>query len=245
MERHEASLTAGTTLAAELHPATPDFYCYFRVACGIRVVALQEYWPVCGAEAIASARGARVPCISISVRLRQPQTGKPRSGARLFMEEDESYDDRAAAIALPPLILTAIFGIGLLFHHAWPLRMSGFIEHPYSVALGSALVILALAIALSAVREMRAAKTPLDVRKPATEIVTTGPFYFSRNPIYLGMVLFMAGIGFVMDSLWILGFVIVLAVVLQKGVIEPEETYLERKFGVKYLEYKSRVRRWI
>jgi protein-S-isoprenylcysteine O-methyltransferase Ste14 len=67
---------------------------------------------------------------------------------------------------------------------------------------------------------MFAANTPLDVRKPSTEIVTSGVFRKSRNPIYLGMLLLCAGVAFLANSLWILVLVLPLAIILQKGVIE-------------------------
>jgi protein-S-isoprenylcysteine O-methyltransferase Ste14 len=59
------------------------------------------------------------------------------------------------------------------------------------------------------------------------------------------MVLLCAGIAFLVDSLWLMMIVPLLAVVLQKGVIEPEEFYLEKNFGEEYLRYKAQVRRWI
>jgi protein-S-isoprenylcysteine O-methyltransferase Ste14 len=62
----------------------------------------------------------------------------------------------------------------------------------------------AIAIGVLAVREMFAASTPLDVRKSATRIVTSGVFQKTRNPIYLSMVLLCAGIAFLADSLWLL-----------------------------------------
>ena len=92
---------------------------------------------------------------------------------------------------------------------------------------------------------MLAANTPFDVRKPSTEIVTSGVFQRSRNPIYLGMLLLYTGIAILANSLWILILVLPFAIILQKGVIEPEEAYLEQKFGDEYLRYKARVRRWI
>jgi protein-S-isoprenylcysteine O-methyltransferase Ste14 len=113
-----------------------------------------------------------------------------------------------------------------------------------AVPLGILIVLGAVAIAALAVREMRAAHTPLDVRKASTRIVTSGVFQKSRNPIYLGLVLLCAGIALV-DSLWLLVLALSLAGVLQKGVIEPEEAYLERHFGEEYLRYKAKVRRWI
>ena len=70
---------------------------------------------------------------------------------------------------------------------------------------------------------------PLDVRKAPIRIVTSGIFLRSRNPIYLGMVLLCAGIALVADSLWLAAMVPLLAVVLQKGVIEPEEVLSREK----------------
>ena len=59
------------------------------------------------------------------------------------------------------------------------------------------------------------------------------------------MLLLCAGVAFLANSLWILVLVLPLAIILQKGVIEPEKSYLEKKFGDKYLRYKAKVGRWI
>jgi hypothetical protein len=59
---------------------------------------------------------------------------------------------------------------------------------------------------------------------------------------YLGMVLLCLGAGFLLDSLWFLALCAPLAIALQRSVIEPEEAYLEQKFGEKYLP-RRRVRR--
>jgi protein-S-isoprenylcysteine O-methyltransferase Ste14 len=153
--------------------------------------------------------------------------------------------DRVRAAALPPLILVGTLAVGFLLGLAWPLAFSPALQRPYSVALGIALMLFAFTLAFAAVREFNAFGTPVDIRRPVTELVTSGPFRHSRNPIYLGMVLLSAGIAFAADSVWILIVTAALALILKKGVIEAEETYLERKFGTSYLDYKSRVRRWI
>ena len=145
-------------------------------------------------------------------------------------------------IALPPLILGAAIELGLILNYFWPAKV---LAHSLAVPLGILIVFVAVAIGLLAVREMVTASTPLDVRKRSTRIVTSGIFQQSRNPIYLGMVLLCTGIAFLVDSLWLLGLVPLFAAILQKGVIEPEEAYLERNFGEEYLRYKARVRRWI
>ncbi|MGA9486017.1 MAG: isoprenylcysteine carboxylmethyltransferase family protein [Methylocella sp.] len=145
-------------------------------------------------------------------------------------------------IALPPLILGAAIALGLILNYFWPAKV---LTHSLAVPLGILIVFVAIAIGLLAVREMVTASTPLDVRKRSTRIVTSGIFQQSRNPIYLGMVLLCTGVAFLVDSLWLLGLVPLFAAILQKGVIEPEEAYLERNFGEEYLRYKARVRRWI
>ncbi len=145
-------------------------------------------------------------------------------------------------IALPPLILAATIALGLVLNFFWP---ASFLPPAIATPLGVLIIPGAIALGISAIQEMQAANQPLDVRKPSTEIVTSGVFQRSRNPIYLGMLLLYTGIAILANSLWILILVLPFAIILQKGVIEPEEAYLEQKFGAKYLRYKAKVRRWI
>lgn len=81
--------------------------------------------------------------------------------------------------------------------------------------------------------------------KPTPKIVERGPYRITRNPMYLQMVLFCVGAAVILLDVWIFIMTPVCAWVLQRFAIEPEEAYLERKFGETYLAYKRRVRRWI
>jgi protein-S-isoprenylcysteine O-methyltransferase Ste14 len=149
-------------------------------------------------------------------------------------------------IALPPLILAAALVLGLILNFAWPAKfLAREFSAEFSAPVGVFVILSALAIAGLAVREMIGAGTPLDVRKAPSRIVTSGIFRRSRNPIYLGMILLYAGMAILLNSLWLLVLVPVLAVILQKGVIEREEAYLERNFGEEYRRYKAHVRRWV
>ncbi len=150
--------------------------------------------------------------------------------------------DRPDVIALPPLILAATIALGLMLNFFFP---ASFLPNTMTIPLGMLIILGAIALAISAIREMFALNTPLDVRKPTADIVTSGVFRISRNPIYLGMLLLCAGIAIAANSLWVLVLALPFALILQKGVIEREEEYLERKFGTKYLDYKAKVRRWI
>jgi protein-S-isoprenylcysteine O-methyltransferase Ste14 len=80
---------------------------------------------------------------------------------------------------------------------------------------------------------------------PTTTIVDAGPYRFTRNPIYLGMIVGLVGLAIAFDSLWLLVAVMPFALVIRYGVVAREEAYLERKFGDVYGPYRSRVRRWL
>lgn len=81
--------------------------------------------------------------------------------------------------------------------------------------------------------------------KPTTEIVDRGPFRFTRNPMYLQMVLVCIGIAIMSMNLWTLMLTPLCAWLLQRFAILPEERYLEQKFGETYVAYKRKVRRWL
>ena len=89
------------------------------------------------------------------------------------------------------------------------------------------------------------ARTPIDPRKSVARLVTHGPFRFTRNPSYLSFAVYYVGIASLVNTRWPLFLLPLVLLVVQRGVIEREEQYLERKFGQEYLRYKARVRRWI
>lgn len=148
----------------------------------------------------------------------------------------------ALVIAPPAALLAGAVLAGFLLEFIWPI---GFVPDGYALPAGFILIFIALNLKAFAAREMIRIKTTLSVQTPATDLATSGIFSWTRNPIYLGMVLLCIGIAVFANSFWTLLFAFVLAAVLQKGVIEPEEAYLERRFGQRYLDYKARVRRWI
>ena len=93
--------------------------------------------------------------------------------------------------------------------------------------------------------EIPAAGTPVPARKPTTVIVSTGPYRFTRNPIYLAFSLLQLGIAIWVNSLWLLATLVGAVAVIHYVVIPKEEEYLERRFGAQYLDYKRSVRRWL
>ena len=78
-----------------------------------------------------------------------------------------------------------------------------------------------------------------------TQLIVTGPFRFSRNPIYLGMALIVLGGTLFSGTLTAFVFPITFVVIIHVKYIKTEEAILEDTFGEPYLNYKKRVRRWI
>jgi hypothetical protein len=89
-------------------------------------------------------------------------------------------------IIRPPLLYLGTIALGLLLHFAWPVRL---VSRAVSMPLGGTAVLGAVALLLSAVRTFRTAGTPVPGNRPTTTIVRTGPYRWSRNPIYLSVFL--------------------------------------------------------
>ena len=151
--------------------------------------------------------------------------------------------DTAHVIIRPPLAwgLAVIAGLALDWLLPWPFLPA---DLPKGF-LGASLFVLALALLAWAIVTMTGAGSNVPTNRPTTTIVESGPYRFTRNPIYLGMFLGLIGLGIAFDSLWLLIALLPFALVIRYGVVAREEAYLERKFGDVYRGYRSRVRRWL
>jgi protein-S-isoprenylcysteine O-methyltransferase Ste14 len=105
--------------------------------------------------------------------------------------------------------------------------------------------VLAITLVISAVRTFRTAGTPIPGNRPTTTIVRTGPYRFSRNPIYLAFSLLQLGLSLWVNSLALLITLIPAVALMWLVVIPREEHYLEARFPAEYLPYKASVRRWL
>ena len=150
--------------------------------------------------------------------------------------------DNPGVLAFPPLIFAIFAAIGIVIHFLAPVHLL-----PYSLVLviGIGMALLAVALAIWANRVMKAAGTNVRPDMPTLTIVRTGPYRFTRNPMYLSLCLAQVAIAFVVDDWIALLLVIPLALILHFGVVLREERYLEAKFGAQYLALKTEVRRWI
>ena len=158
-------------------------------------------------------------------------------------DQNSSPDDKGAAVKIPPpfiFILLALCGYGL--ENILPTTLGAAPELRFA---GVVLIVISLALILVAAAQFKKHATALEPWRPTSQIITTGPYAYSRNPIYVCFCLFNVGLGLGVNSLWILLSFIPAAVLLRYLVIAKEEAYLETKFGSEYLTYKGRVRRWL
>lgn len=150
--------------------------------------------------------------------------------------------DHPGVVTYPPVIFAGFFAAGLAADRLFPASFGLAAGHRL---VGGTLAAAAIVIAALAIAAFARARTHLDVRKPAVALVTTGPYRFSRNPMYLAAVLLYAGAALWLDKPWTLAALVPCLLVMEFGVIRREERYLDGKFGERYRAYRASVRRWI
>jgi protein-S-isoprenylcysteine O-methyltransferase Ste14 len=162
-------------------------------------------------------------------RREKAETGRVPEGANL-------------GIMRPPLVYLGAMALGLLLHVTWPVRL---VSRAVSGPLGGTAALVAIALFFSAVHTFRTAGTPVPGNRPTTTIVRTGPYRYSRNPIYLSFSLLQLGVACWVNSLWLLVTLMPAVALMSFVVIPREEHYLESRFPSDYLPYKASVRRWL
>lgn len=147
----------------------------------------------------------------------------------------------AGVVAPPPLLYAVPLAVGLLLQRWHPLP----ILKPF-IATVVGIVCVGLGfVGLPSVVAFRRANTSPKPWVPSTALVTTGPFRYTRNPMYLGFTLLYVGVSLWANAAWPLLFLPIVLVVMHYGVIVREEAYLARTFGEEYQQYRAVVRRWL
>ncbi|HEU4644803.1 MAG TPA: isoprenylcysteine carboxylmethyltransferase family protein [Burkholderiales bacterium] len=159
----------------------------------------------------------------------------------------QQADDTAVTrvIDRPPFLYLTCLLLGLALDRLLPLPLVLPEIALIRWTAGAGLSLVGLAIAAAGIRDFSRAATPVPSNQPVRALVTTGIHGWSRNPIYVGMFLLYAGIGMAARSPWVLALALPLVILLRYRVVAREETYLERRFGDAFREYKARVRRWL
>lgn len=148
-------------------------------------------------------------------------------------------------LQIPPPVLAFISGLLM-----WALDnyiKIGQVEIYAKKSIFLALVFFGAAVAFAAFMTFKSARTTLDPMNPskASLLVKEGIFNFSRNPMYLGILLILTGWAVYLGSVLSAGVVILFAVIMTRGQIKREEEALSAKFGEEYTAYMQKVRRWI
>lgn len=142
----------------------------------------------------------------------------------------------------PPVVALLFIVIGYVLGRFIPLPLTApiFVRN-----MGLFLTFLGFLLGIAAFLEFRKARTTLDPHGSSTQVVNSGIYRFTRNPIYLGFLLMVIGLPLNSGSYWGIVLALFYVLAMNRLVIEREESYLEKKFKDQYTSYKSRVRRWL
>lgn len=158
------------------------------------------------------------------------------------MPEPKGGADQPGVVAPPLAVFAAFFAAGLGLEWLWPCVLA-FTRAGWPA--GVAAIVAGIALVAWSMHRFRRSETTVNPYGSTRAIVSDGPYRFSRNPIYLALVLIYVGGGIAVGSLWVLALLVPCLAVMHWGVILREERYLENKFGDDYRRYKASVRRWL
>lgn len=150
--------------------------------------------------------------------------------------------DRPRVVLPPPLLYAGALGLVLALRSLWPAPL---LAHPAAFWAGATLLGAGIALNFWGAYGMLKAGTPINPYRPVRDIVASGAFRVSRNPLYVGLDLVLLGVVIMLDSFWGVPALVFLLVVMHYGVILREERYLEAKFGEPYRRYRATVRRYL
>lgn len=145
----------------------------------------------------------------------------------------------------PPFLFVFPLGAGILLHQWLPLPLMAMRWKVVGVLAGWMLIGVWAGLSAWAVALFLRQRTSMIPNRPATRLVTWGPYRFSRNPMYLALSLLHVGVSILVNTMWPLFFLPVALGSLVYLVIHREERYLSATFGAEYKLYRARVRRWL
>lgn len=149
-------------------------------------------------------------------------------------------------IHIPPAFFVAGFLIGLWLESIVRIELvRSAAAEPALTTVGLLVAGLGLLFSLSGIFTFRRAHTPMFPYGRATRVVQTGPYAFTRNPMYVGGAVSYVGIAIAMNVVWPIILLPLVLWALYAFVIRMEEQYLGELFGEEYAAYRARVRRWI
>lgn len=144
----------------------------------------------------------------------------------------------------PPFLFVAGFLAGWAMHRLFPLPVPASESAAMNTA-GWILIVAGIVLLFWAQATFRRHRTTLIPNRPASAMVTDGPYAYTRNPMYVSLIVLYLGLALLTGMLWTVLILPVVLVLLTVLVIRREERYLESAFGDDYAEFRRRVRRWV
>lgn len=148
-------------------------------------------------------------------------------------------------LRIPPPLVGVLIGVAmwLLVEQSWLVGLSG----PGRLAAAIVLVLLGAAVSLAGVVSFRRARTTVNPLKPerASALVCSGIYRITRNPMYLGFLLILAGWAVLLVSGYVWFGPVLFVAYITRFQILPEERVLTDLFGDEFTAYQNRVRRWL
>jgi protein-S-isoprenylcysteine O-methyltransferase Ste14 len=141
-----------------------------------------------------------------------------------------------------------IYALGLIVAYLVNRAVPLWIATPEARALwwlGVVVAVAGISLSLSGIIMFRRHRTAVNPTRPASTVVTTGPYRFTRNPMYLGLAVFSVGVALLLDTWWALIALPFVLFVVNRAVIAREERYLASAFGAEYDAYRAATRRWL
>ena len=152
------------------------------------------------------------------------------------------HQDNAGVIMFPPLLYILALAAGIAGSKLYPIHV---MPQALALSIGITLLVTFFMLLFSAARIFTRHNTTIKPGGITTNIVSTGIYRHTRNPMYIAFTLFYCALAVLTQS-WLCFLLLpALLLVVQKGIIEREEAYLTRKFGQSYLNYQALVRRWL
>ncbi len=156
----------------------------------------------------------------------------------------ETKKDSPGVYIPPPLFYVVIFLIALFLQKK--VAINDFVFHSQIIRIvGISLFVISLFFLVTSLRKFFLSKNTLILIKPASSLQTNGIYNISRNPMYVGLAIVYLGITCFIGNWWNIILFPLLLLIVQEYIINREEKYLIRRFGQDYLDYKSKVRRWL
>jgi protein-S-isoprenylcysteine O-methyltransferase Ste14 len=159
--------------------------------------------------------------------------------------EDDDAPEAADVAVRPPVLFAGGLVAACILELVAPLGpgLAGGTLLPVGFGIGIAAI--GAALAWLAAKRFAAAGTAVSIAGPTETLVIEGPFRFTRNPVYIGLIVLYFGLALALTSGWGMLLLPALVFVLHRGVVLREEAFLAAKFGARYEAYREKVPRWL